>query len=102
MKRCKMSDTLKQKYKEMDKLGLKTYASYQKYLINEKFKNNVKLNTRDLIDSFTKIELAQIVQHLYDKPRLVTHNNFNTVIKSFSQWWQDSRAKRFGKHGTDL
>ena len=82
-----------QKYKEMDKLGLKTYASYQKYLINEKFKNNVKLNTRDLIDSFTKIELAQIVQHLYDKPRLVTHNNFNTVIKSFINYFKDIKKR---------
>ena len=72
-----MSDTLKQKYKEMDKLGFKTFQSYEKYLINEKFKNNERLNTADLIDSFTKLELAQIVQHLYDKPKLVTHNNFN-------------------------
>ena len=75
-----MSDTLKQKYKEKDKLGFKTFQSYEKYLINEKFKNNERLNTRDLLDSFTKLELARIVEHLYDKPRLVTHNNFNTVI----------------------
>jgi len=88
-----MSDTLKQKYKEMDRLGLKTFQSYEKYLINEKFKNNERLNTRDLIDSFTKYELAQIVQHLYDKPRLVTHNNFNTVIKSFINYFKDIKKR---------
>jgi len=88
-----MSDTLTQTHKKMNKLGFKTYKSYEKYLINEKFKNNQKLNTRDLIDSFTKLELAQIVQHLYDKPRLVTHNNFNTVIKSFINYFKDIKKR---------
>ena len=45
-----MNDTLEKAYKEMEKLGLKTFQSYEKYLINEKFKNNERLNTRDLID----------------------------------------------------
>ena len=88
-----MSNTLEKAYKEMDKLGLKTYDSYQKYLINEKFKNNQKLNTRDLLDSFTKLELAQIVEKLYDKPRLVTHNNFNMVIKSFIHYFKDIKKR---------
>jgi len=88
-----MSDTLKQKYKEMDKLGFKTFQSYEKYLINEKFKNNERLNTRDLLDSFTKLELAQIVQYLYDKPKLVTHNNFNTIIKSFINYFKDIKKR---------
>ena len=88
-----MSNTLKQKYEEMNKLGFKTFQSYEKYLINEKFKNNERLNTRDLIDSFTKLELAQIVQHLYDKPKLVTHNNFNTVIKSFINYFKDIKKR---------
>ena len=88
-----MSDTLKQKYEEMDKLGFKTFQSYEKYLINEKFKNNERLNTRDLLDSFTKLELAKIVQHLYDKPKLVTHNNFNTVIKSFINYFKDIKKR---------
>ena len=57
-----MSNTLEKAYKEMDKLGLKTYDSYQKYLINEKFKSNEKLSTQDLINSFTKYELARIVE----------------------------------------
>ena len=88
-----MSDTLKQKYKEMDKLGFKTFQSYEKYLINEKFKNNEKLNTRDLLDSFTKLELAQIVEKLYDKPRLVTHYKFNKVIKSFIDYFKDIKKR---------
>ena len=88
-----MSDRLKEKYKEMDKLGFKSFQSYEKYLINEKFKNNQKLNTRDLLDSFTKLELARIVEHLYAKPRLVTHNNFNTVIKSFINYFKDIKKR---------
>ena len=88
-----MSDTLKQKYKEMDKLGFKTFQSYEKYLINEKFKNNERLNTRDLLHSFTKLELAWIVEHLYDKPKLITHNNFNTIIKSFINYFKDIKKE---------
>ena len=88
-----MNDRLKQIHKEMDKLGFKTFQSYEKYLINEKFKNNEKLNTQDLLDSFTKLELAQIVEKLYDKPRLVTHNNFNTVIKSFINYFKDIKKR---------
>ena len=88
-----MSNTLEKAYKEMDKLGLKTYDSYQKYLINEKFKNNEKLNTQDLLDSFTKLELAQIVEKLYDKPRLVTHYKFNKVIKSFINYFKDIKKR---------
>ena len=88
-----MSDTLKQKYKEKDKLGFKTFQSYEKYLINEKFKSNEKLSTQDLINSFTKYELARIVEKLYDKPRLVTHNNFNTVIKSFINYFKDIKKR---------
>ncbi len=88
-----MSNTLEKAYKEMDKLGLKTYDSYQKYLINEKFKSNEKLSTQDLINSFTKYELARIVEKLYDKPRLVTHNNFNMVIKSFIHYFKDIKKR---------
>ena len=88
-----MSNTLEKAYKEMDKLGLKTYDSYQKYLINEKFKSNERLSTHDLINSFTKLELARIVEHLYDKPRLVTHNNFNIVIKSFINYFKDIKKR---------
>ena len=39
IKGYKMSDTLKKAYKEMNKLGLKTYDSYQKYLVNEFIKS---------------------------------------------------------------
>ena len=88
-----MSNTLKQKYEEMNKLGFKTFQSYEKYLINEKFKNNERLNTRDLIDSFTKYELARIVEKLYDKPRLVTHYKFNKVIKSFINYFKDIKKR---------
>ena len=88
-----MSNTLEKAYKEMDKLGLKTYDSYQKYLINEKFKSNEKLSTQDLINSFTKYELARIVEKLYDKPRLVTHYKFNKVIKSFINYFKDIKKR---------
>ena len=88
-----MSDTLKQKYKEKDKLGFKTFQSYEKYLINEKFKNNERLSTHDLINSFTKYELARIVEKLYDKPRLVTHYKFNKVIKSFINYFKDIKKR---------
>ena len=88
-----MKNYLTQTNKKIDKLGFKTYKSYEKYLINEKFKNNERLNTRDLLDSFTKLELAQIVQHLYDKPKLITHNNFNTIIKSFINYFKDIKKE---------
>ena len=88
-----MKNYLTQTNKKIDKLGFKTYKSYEKYLINEKFKNNERLNTRDLLDSFTKLELAQIVQYLYDKPKLVTHNNFNTIIKSFINYFKDIKKR---------
>jgi len=88
-----MNNTLQKAYKEMDRLGLKTYNSYQKYLINEKFKNNQKLNTRDLLDSFTKLELARIVEKLYDDPNLIIGYNFNTVIKSFINYFKDIKKR---------
>ena len=88
-----MSDTLKQKYKEMDKLGFKTFESYDKYLINEKFKNNEKLSTHDLIKSFTKYELARIIEKLYEKPRLVNNYNFNKIMKSFINYFKDIKKR---------
>ena len=88
-----MNNTLQKAYKEMDRLGLKTYNSYQKYLINEKFKNNQKLNTRDLLDSFTKLELARIVEKLYDDPNLIIGYNFNAVIKSFINYFKDIKKR---------
>tara|TARA_R100000315_G_scaffold21190_1_gene7647 strand:+ start:843 stop:1133 length:291 start_codon:yes stop_codon:yes gene_type:complete len=88
-----MKNYLTQTNKKIDKLGFKTYKSYEKYLINEKFKNNERLNTRDLLHSFTKLELAWIVEHLYDKPKLITHNNFNTIIKSFINYFKDIKKE---------
>jgi len=88
-----MKNYLTQTNKKIDKLGFKTYKSYEKYLINEKFKNNERLNTRDLLHSFTKLELAWIVEKLYDNPRLVTHNNFNRVMKGFIKYFKDIKKR---------
>ena len=88
-----MSDTLTKIHEEMDKLGFKTYKSYDKYLINKKFKNNEKLNTQDLLDSFTKVELARIVEKLYDNPNLIIGYSFNSIIKSFINYFKDIKKE---------
>jgi hypothetical protein len=88
-----MKNYLTETHRKIDTLGFKTYKSYEKYLINEKFKNNEKLSTHDLINSFTKYELARIVEHLYDKPKLVANHNFNTIIKSFINYFKDIKKR---------
>ena len=88
-----MNDTLTQIHKEMDKLGFKTYKSYNKYLIKEKIKNNEKLNTQDLLDSFTKLELVRIVEKLSDNPNLIIGYSFNSIIKSFINYFKDIKKE---------
>ena len=84
-----MKNYLTETHKKMDKLGFKTYKSYEKYLINEKFKNNEKLSTHDLVNLFTKYELARIVEKLSDNPNLIIGYSFKAIIKSFINYFKD-------------
>tara|TARA_R100000426_G_scaffold19571_1_gene16973 strand:+ start:345 stop:536 length:192 start_codon:yes stop_codon:yes gene_type:complete len=58
-------------------------------MIKEKIKNNEKLSTHDVMNSFTKYELARIVEKLCDNPNLIIGYSFNTIIKSFINYFKD-------------
>jgi len=88
-----MKNYLTETHKKMDKLGFKTYQSYRKYLIKEKIKNNEKLNTQDLLDSFTKLELVRIIEKLSDNPNLIIGYSFNAIIKSFINYFKDIKKE---------